>query len=106
MSRLSNHFAATRRMVARDKGRSRPVSEGEQPWPANFRAILLPRRRWVIAAVAATLAGMMFAMTPGIGITTPGGSISIGGSTIDAGRIEAQGTTRGIDILKEHGRRD
>lgn len=43
----------------------------------------------VAVALAGMLTGMMFAMSPGAAITTPGGSISIGATTIEAGKINA-----------------
>ena len=48
---------------------------------------------WVVMAVAAALAGLMFAMTPGAGLITsgmsPGGTVTVGGTTIDTSKLEA-----------------
>ena len=43
----------------------------------------------VVGAVAAALAGMMFAMTPGAALATPSGSVTIGDTTIDTGKLDA-----------------
>ena len=43
----------------------------------------------VVGLLAASLAGMMFAMSPSAGLATPGGSVTIGGTTIDTGKLDA-----------------
>ena len=45
---------------------------------------------WLVMAVAAALAATMFAMTPGAGLVAPGGTVTVGGTTIDTGKLESQ----------------
>ena len=46
---------------------------------------------FVVGIVSAAVVGMMFVMTPGAGVmTSPAGSVTIGGTTIDTGKLEAQ----------------
>lgn len=44
---------------------------------------------WIVVAVAAAVAATMFAMSPAAGLSTPGGTVTIGGTTIDTGKLEA-----------------
>jgi len=46
---------------------------------------------WVVIAVAAALASTMFAMSPASSITTPGGTLTIGATTIETGKPAAKG---------------